>query len=143
MSDYSYERILHRKLYRKAADSQIARMPVHAFGLYCFKNRAVVLTRCDLCKEDYGCPEFKSKAAVMKFNAMIPSSMILAPLPIELWPNMCGAVSLEVTLRSSESASSESTASPVRRLGSMLGIPTDLGLPTELGMRTDIDTPSG
>jgi hypothetical protein len=101
-------------------------MSGHSIGFCCFKVRAVVLTRCDLCKADYGCPEFKSKAAVLKFNAMIPPSMILAPLPIELWPNMCAAVSLEVSLRSAESASSESAESPVRRLGSMLGLPTDL-----------------
>jgi hypothetical protein len=101
-------------------------MSVPSIGFCCFKDRAVVLTRCDLCKAEYGCPEFKSKAAAMKFNAMIPPSMILAPLPIELWPNMCAAVSLEVSVRSTESASSESTASPVRRLGSILGLPADL-----------------
>src|ERR1700681_1253590 len=101
-------------------------MSVHSFGVCCFKDRAVVLMRCDLCKTEYGCPEFKSKAAVLKFNAMIPPSMILAPLPIELWPNMCAAVSLEVSLRSTEPASSESAESPVRRLGSMLGLPRDL-----------------
>jgi len=93
-------------------------MSVHTIGLCCYKVRAVVMTRCDMCKAEYGCPEFKSKVAVMQFNAMIPPSMILAPLPIELWPNMCGEVAPDM--------SSQSTESPVRRLGSMLGLPRDL-----------------
>jgi hypothetical protein len=76
---------------------------------------------------EYGCPEFKTKAALVQFNAMIPPSMLLAPLPIELWPNMCGGVSIEAVtaLQSAESASNESTESPVRRFISTLGLPLD------------------
>jgi hypothetical protein len=59
---------------------------------------------------EYGCPEFKTKAALVQFNAMIPPSMLLAPLPIELWPNVCGGVSTE---------------SPIRRFISTLGLPLD------------------
>jgi hypothetical protein len=77
---------------------------------------------------EYGCPEFKTKAALVQFNAMIPPSMLLAPLPIELWPNMCGGVS-SVTSQSAQSPSNELTESPLRRFVSTLGLPlnTDPG----------------
>jgi hypothetical protein len=71
---------------------------------------------------EYGCAEFKSKAALLQFNAMIPPSMLLAPLPIELWPNMCGGVSSN-TSQSAQCASNESTESPLRRFVSTLGLP--------------------
>jgi hypothetical protein len=74
---------------------------------------------------EYGCPEFKTKAALVQFNAMIPPSMLLAPLPIELWPNMCGGVSIDPSSRSAQSASNESTESPIRRFISTLGLPLD------------------
>jgi hypothetical protein len=97
-------------------------------ALCCYKNRALVSNRCGHCMPEYGCPEFKTKAALLQFNAMIPPSMLLAPLPIELWPNMCGGVS-SVTSQSAQSASSESTESPLRRFVSTLGLPlnTDPG----------------
>jgi hypothetical protein len=90
----------------------------HTVALCCYKDRAVVLNRCELCKAEYGCPEFKTKAAVMKFNALIPPSMLLAPLPMELWPNMCRRVS--------SPTSSQSTESPVRQFVATLGLLTDL-----------------
>jgi hypothetical protein len=89
-------------------------------GLCCYKNRAVVVNRCDRCKAEYACPEFKSKAAVMQFNAMIPPSMLLAPLPIELWPNMCAEVAPDAPAQSTQSDSNGSTESPVCRLVSTL-----------------------
>jgi hypothetical protein len=89
-------------------------------GLCCYKNRAILVNRCDLCKAEYACPEFKSKAAVMKFNALIPPSMLLAPLPIELWPSMCSNVAPGLSSKSTHSASNGSTESPVRRFVSTL-----------------------
>lgn len=89
-------------------------------GLCCYKNRAVVVNRCDLCKAEYACPEFKSKAAVMQFNAMIPPSMLLAPLPIELWPSICAEVAPDASAQSTHSDSNGSTESPVCRLVSTL-----------------------
>jgi hypothetical protein len=89
-------------------------------ALCCYKNRAVVVDRCDLCKAEYACPEFKSKAAVLQFNAMIPPSMLLAPLPIELWPSMCANIAPGMFSRSTRSTSSESTESPVGRFVSTL-----------------------
>jgi hypothetical protein len=84
-------------------------------GFCCYKNRAVVVNRCDHCKAEYACPEFKSKAAVMQFNAMIPPSMLLAPLPIELWPRMCAEVAPDAYAQSIQSDSNGSTESPVCR----------------------------
>ena len=89
-------------------------------ALCCYKNRAVLVNRCDLCKAEYACPEFKSKAAVMQFNAMIPPSMLLAPLPIELWPSMCANIAPGMFSRSTRCASNESTESPVGRFVSTL-----------------------
>ena len=53
----------------------------------------------------------------MQFNALIPPSMLLSPLPIELWPNMSPP---------SIRTSTESTESPIRRFVSTLGLPNDL-----------------
>jgi hypothetical protein len=94
-------------------------------ALCCYKNRAVVSKRCDHCTPEFGCSEFKSKAALLQFNALIPPSMLLAPLPIELWPNMCGGGSPEISSQPAQSASGESTESPVRRFVSTLGLPLD------------------
>lgn len=93
-------------------------------ALCCYKNRALVSNRCGHCMPEYGCAEFKTKAALVQFNAMIPPSMLLAPLPIELWPKMCGGVSTD-TSQSAQSASNESTESPLRRFVSTLGLPLD------------------
>jgi hypothetical protein len=98
----------------------------HTVALCCYKDRAVVLNRCELCKAEFGCPEFKTKAAVMKFNALIPPSMLLAPLPMELWPNMCRRVSSPTASQSTQPASNESTESPVRQFVATLGLLTDL-----------------
>jgi hypothetical protein len=53
---------------------------------------------------------------------MIPPSMMLAPLPIELWR---ADTTPDTTSHSSRGASN-STESPVRRLVSTLGLSTDL-----------------
>jgi hypothetical protein len=93
-------------------------------ALCCYKNRAVVSYRCALCRTEYACPEFRTKAALLKFNALIPPSMLLSPLPIELWPNMCAAIPPHQSERSS--ASNEPTDSPARRfVSAALGLPID------------------
>src|ERR1700686_3119212 len=94
----------------------------HTVALCCYKDRAVVLNRCELCRAEYGCPEFKTKAAVMEFNALIPPSRLLAPLPIEFWPNMCGGVSPHMSSQSTQSAPNQSTESPVRQFVATLGL---------------------
>jgi hypothetical protein len=95
-------------------------------ALCCYKGRAVVSHRCEQCKTEYACPEFKTKAAVVQFNAMIPPSMLLAPLPIELWPNMCTDIAPGMSSGSSLCRASESTESPVQRLVAMLGLSIDI-----------------
>src|SRR5882757_11181898 len=97
----------------------------HPLGLCCYKNRALVSNRCDSCMPGYGCAEFKTKAALVQFNALIPPSMLLAPLPIELWPNMCAGISSYMSSQSTQSAPEESTESPVRRFMSSLGLRPD------------------
>ena len=94
--------------------------PALPVALCCYKNRAVIVSRCGLCEAEYACPEFKSKAAVMQFNAMIPPSMLLAPLPIELWPSMCANIAPGMFLRSTRSTSDGSAESPVGRFVSTL-----------------------
>jgi hypothetical protein len=91
-------------------------------ALCCYIVRALVSDRCKQCKTRYACPEFKTKAAVVQFNAMIPPSMLLAPLPIELWH---ADIAPDTTSQPSR-GSSNSTESPVRRLVSTLGLSTDL-----------------
>jgi hypothetical protein len=99
---------------------------VPTIALCCYKHRALVLEQCGQCKAEYGCPEFKSKAAAVQFNAMIPPSMLLAPLPIELWPNMCPDMARDLSSQSSQCTANESIDPPLRRLVSILGLPIEL-----------------
>jgi hypothetical protein len=121
-SDYSYGSIPPKQMslgvrtHNNVAMSDTA-LPV---AVCCYKNRAVAANRCDFCEAEYACPEFKSKAAVMQFNAMIPPSMLLSPLPIELWPSMCADVAPGMFSRATRSPRNESTDSPVGRFVSTL-----------------------
>ncbi len=99
-------------------------MPATA-ALCCYKNRAVVSYRCALCRTEFACPEFGTKAALLKFNALIPPSMLLSPLPIELWPNMCGEISPAISAQPTRCESNEPAESPARRFVSALGLPID------------------
>jgi hypothetical protein len=98
----------------------------HGIAVCCYNDRAVVLNRCGVCKAEYACPEFKTKAALVQFNAMIPASMLLSPLPIEIWPSMCADVAPDVPSQPSQRAVDEPPESPVRRLVSALGLPINL-----------------
>jgi hypothetical protein len=62
----------------------------------------------------------------VQFNALIPPSMLLAPLPIELWPNMCAGISSYMSSQSAQSAPTESTESPIRRFIASLGLRPDV-----------------
>jgi hypothetical protein len=95
-------------------------------ALCCYKDRAVVLNRCELCKAEYACPEFKTKSAVVEFNALIPPSRLLAPLPIELWPTMCAGVPPDMSSQPTPRDSPESTESPLQQLVVTLGLLIDL-----------------
>jgi hypothetical protein len=95
-------------------------------ALCCYKNRAVVSYRCALCRTEYACPEFGTKAALLKFNALIPPSMLLSPLPIELWPNMCAEILPGKSVQPTRCASNEPGESPARRfVSAALGLPID------------------
>jgi hypothetical protein len=128
MSDYSYVRILYPRYPSRSAAHHNGRMPDNepTIALCCYKDRAVILVRCKECKVKYACPEFKTKASVVQFNAIIPPSMLLAPLPIELWPNMCADVARDMCSQSSQGPASDSADSPVRRLVSTLGLSIDV-----------------
>ena len=89
----------------------------------------MVLNRCENCSADYACPEFRTKAQLVQFNALIPPSMLLAPLPIELWPNMCRGALSDLSSQPNESACNETTDSPVRRFVATLGLPLKAELP--------------
>jgi hypothetical protein len=86
-------------------------------ALCCFDRRAVVAVRCKRCTSKYQCPEFKTHAALLQFNALIPPSMLSSPLPIEIWPGM------SKQLQSENSAQkANSSENPVRRLVAALGL---------------------
>jgi hypothetical protein len=127
LSDYSYCEMPIKQTSLGWPTYDNGRMPDTAspLGLCCYKNRALVSNRCDSCMREYGCAEFKTKAALVQFNAMIPPSMLLAPLPIELWPNMCGGASTDPSSQSAQCTSNESTESPIRRFVLTLGLPLD------------------
>jgi hypothetical protein len=86
-------------------------------ALCCFDRRAVVAVRCKRCTSKYQCPEFKTHAVLLQFNAMIPPSMLSAPLPIEIWPGMSKQLQSENSVQ--KAGSSEC---PVRRLVAALGL---------------------
>jgi hypothetical protein len=127
LSDYSYCEIPFKHIFVPTITYDNGRMidPAHAVALCCYKSRAVALNRCKFCKPEYACPAFESKAALLQFNAIIPPSMLLAPLPIELWPNMCGGVPRDMSQQPAQPTSNESTESPLRRFASTLGLSLD------------------
>ena len=94
-------------------------------ALCCYKNRAVVSYRCALCRTEYACPEFKTKAALVKFNALIPPSMLLSPLPIELWPNMCAEILPHKSERSTRASNEPAESPALRFVSAALGLPID------------------
>jgi hypothetical protein len=83
----------------------------------CYKNRSVRLARCAHCNEEYGCPRFGSSAELLRFQDLIPPSMLNSPLPLNLWPKMWQAIEPEAAAQLPELGDS-----PLRRLASALGI---------------------
>jgi hypothetical protein len=57
-------------------------------AICCFKERDVTPRRCTECRPEYGCLGFLSTLEVLHFNELIPASMLGAPLPLNLWPNL-------------------------------------------------------
>ena len=59
---------------------------------------------------------FRSSAEVLHFNELIPASMLGAPLPLNLWPNLWKAI------EPGEETSPDDDATPIQLLVSALGL---------------------
>ncbi len=94
-------------------------------AICCYSDRVVALERCAHCKQDYGCLTFKTTAELVQFNALIPASMLGAPLPLNLWPSQWQAIVSDGHLESTGCAAD--AKSPVRLLAFALGLVLDHG----------------
>jgi hypothetical protein len=90
-------------------------------GVCCYRYRAITYNRCTDCKPEYGCPLFKSPAELVVFYRLIPPSMLGAPLPLNLWPNLWR------TIEPSTPARGES---PVQLLAAALGLANPVAFPS-------------
>ena len=97
-------------------------------AICCYTDRAVAAERCARCKHDYGCLTFKTTAELLQFNALIPASMLGAPLPLNLWPSRWLALVPDECPESA--ACAVDTGSPVRLLATVLGLVLDPGAST-------------
>jgi len=61
-------------------------------AICCYRDRGIAWSRCVDCQPEYGCLGFKSSAELLHFNELIPASMLGAPLPLNLWPNLWKAI---------------------------------------------------
>lgn len=94
-------------------------------AICCYTDRAVAAGRCARCKHAYGCPTFKTTAELLQFNALIPASMLGAPLPLNLWPSQWQAIVSEELLESAACAAD--VESPIRLLAFALGLVLEPG----------------
>ena len=85
-------------------------------AMCCYRNRDITWSRCRDCHPDYGCVGFRSSAEVLHFNELIPASMLGAPLPLNLWPNLWKAI------EPSEETSPDDDATPIQLLVTALGL---------------------
>lgn len=95
--------------------------PQGAVAICCYIYRAVADDRCWACKASYGCPRFRSAAELLRFNDMIPPSMVAAPLPLGVWPNMLSKIGVDPA-PSAVGDASAAEDSPLRRLAAVLGL---------------------
>ncbi|HEY2634016.1 MAG TPA: hypothetical protein VGI51_04810 [Steroidobacteraceae bacterium] len=89
-------------------------------AICCYTDRAVAAQRCVRCKQDYGCLTFKTTAELVQFNALIPASMLGAPLPLNLWPHQWQAIVSDELLEAAACAAD--AESPIRLLAFALGM---------------------
>lgn len=68
---------------------------VNVVAICCYRFRAVAFNRCEECKPAYGCLTFGSIEELAHFDRLIPPSMVGAPLPLNLWPNLWKAIDPE------------------------------------------------
>jgi hypothetical protein len=51
-----------------------------------------IWSRCKDCQPEYGCLGFGSSVEVLHFYELIPPTMLGAPMPLNLWPNLWKAI---------------------------------------------------
>ena len=85
-------------------------------AICCYRNRDITWRRCTHCRPEYGCVGFRSSAEVLHFNELIPPSMLGAPLPLNLWPNLWKAI------EPGDERTLDGDATPVQLLISALGL---------------------
>ena len=61
-------------------------------AMCCYRNRDITWSRCTDCQSEYGCLGFGSSVEVLHFYELIPPTMLGAPLPLNLWPNLWKAI---------------------------------------------------
>jgi hypothetical protein len=104
-------------------------------AICCYSDRAVAAKQCARCKRDYGCLPFKTTAELVQFNALIPASMLGAPLPLNLWPNQWQAIVSDELLESAARAAD--AESPIRLLAFALGLVLEPGAASPLPSAPD------
>jgi hypothetical protein len=104
-------------------------------AICCYTDRAVAAEQCARCKHDYGCLTFKTTAELVQFNALIPASMLGAPLPLNLWPNQWQAIVSDELLESAACAAD--AESPIRLLAFALGLVLEPGAPSPMPSAPD------
>jgi hypothetical protein len=100
-------------------------------AICCYTDRVVATQRCQNCRQDYGCPIFRTTAELLLFTALIPPSMLGSPLPLNLWPNLWLTIVSNEHPRSA--ACGDDEESPVKLLATALGLVFDSGSATSSG----------
>jgi hypothetical protein len=104
-------------------------------AICCYSDRVVAAKQCARCKRDYGCLTFKTTAELVQFNALIPASMLGAPLPLNLWPNQWQAIVSDELFESAARAAD--AESPIRLLAFALGLVLEPGASSPLPSAPD------
>jgi hypothetical protein len=85
-------------------------------AICCYKSREIRWSRCANCQSGYGCVGFRSSAELVHFNELIPPSMLRAPLPLNLWPNLWKEIEPDAETRLADDPT------PVQLLVAALGL---------------------
>jgi len=127
LGDLHYPKLLPERCEMSSTDRDVA--------ICCYSDRAVAVERCARCKEHYGCLTLKTTAELVQFNALIPASMLGAPLPLNLWPNQWQAIVSDELLESAACAAD--AESPIRLLAFALGLVLESGASSPLPSAPD------
>jgi hypothetical protein len=85
-------------------------------AICCYRDRDIKWRRCKDCQSEFGCAGFRSSAELLHFNELIPASMLAAPLPLNLWPNLWKAI------EPGDETRCDGDATPVQLLVAALGL---------------------